>query len=145
MARKYLNDAAIAAIALTASFGVAQAAAPTPPPPPSELAALIKRNADGSLPQRGGIKLTGATPAATSLGWNFKVCTASYVSSPNASAFTVFARNADGTVFFESTSSTTDPVQNELVAACQHAGGGYWINITNTFTLFFDTVLISYP
>ena len=30
MARKYLNDAAIAAMALTASFGVAQAAAPTP-------------------------------------------------------------------------------------------------------------------
>src|ERR1700758_1806134 len=96
-------------------------------PAPSELAAPIKRNADGSLPQRGGVILKGATraapSAAPSLGWNFEVCTASYVSSPNAFAFTVFARNADGTVFFESTSSTTDPVQNELVAACQHAGG----------------------
>jgi hypothetical protein len=66
MAHRYLKDAGIAAIALATSFGVAQAAAPTPPPPPpSELAALIKRNADGSLPQRGGIKLPGATPAAS--------------------------------------------------------------------------------
>jgi hypothetical protein len=145
MAHKYLKDAGIAAIALAASFGVAQAAPPTPPPALSELAPLIKRNADGSLPQRGGIKLTAATPAAPSLGWNFEVCTASYVSSPSASAFTVFARNADGTVFFESTSTTTDPIQNELVAACQHAGGGYWIHVTNTATLFFDTVLIFYP
>jgi hypothetical protein len=146
MAHGYLKDAGIAAIALATSFGVAQAAAPTPPPPPpSELAALIKRNADGSLPQRGGIKLPGATLAATSLGWNFEVCTASFVSSPNAFFFTVFARNADGTVFFESTNLRTDPVQNELVAACQHAGGGYWIHIINTATLFFDTVLIFFP
>jgi hypothetical protein len=145
MARKYLKAAGMAAVVLGGSFGVAQAAPPTPPPAPSELAALIKRNADGSLPQRGGVILKGATRAAASLGWNFEVCTASYVSSPNAFAFTVFARNADGTVFFESTSSTTDPVQNELVAACQHAGGGYWIHIVNPVTLFFDTVLINYP
>src|SRR5262249_24924406 len=106
MARQCPKGAGMAMIVLASSFGVRQAAPPTPPPAPSELAALIKRNADGSLPQRGGIKLTGATPAATSLGWNFKVCTASYVYSPNAFAFTVFARNADGTEFFESTSST---------------------------------------
>jgi hypothetical protein len=149
MARKYLKAAGMAAVVLGGSFGVAQAAPPTPPPAPSELAAPIKRNADGSLPQRGGVILKGATraapSAAPSLGWNFEVCTASYVSSPNAFAFTVFARNADGTVFFESTSSTTDPVQNELVAACQHARGGYWIHIINPVTLFFDTVLINYP
>jgi hypothetical protein len=147
MAHKYLKDAGIAAIALVSSFGVAQAEAPTPPPSASELTALIKPNADGSLPQRGRIILKDSTRAAAALtlGWNFDVCTASFVSSPNALFFTVFARNADGTVFFESTNLRTDPVQNELVAACQHAGRGYWIHIINTATLFFDTVLIFFP
>jgi hypothetical protein len=145
MAHKYLKDAGIAAIAVISSVGVAQAEAPTPPPSTSELTALIKPNADGSLPQRGGALLKGAKRAAISLGWNFEVCTSSLVSSPNTFSFTVFARNADGTFFFESTSSTTDPIQNEFVAACQHAGGGYWIHITSISPLFFDTVLIFYP
>jgi hypothetical protein len=145
MAHKYLKDAGIAAIALVSSFGVAQAEAPTPPPSASELTALIKPNADGSLPQRGRIILKGAKPAALTLGWNFEVCTSSVVASPNSFSFTVFARNADGTAFFESTSRVSDPVQNELVAACQHAGGGYWIHIINPVTLFFDTVVIFYP
>jgi hypothetical protein len=97
------------------------------------------------LPQRGRIILKGAKPAALAIGWNFEVCTASVVSSPNSSSFTVFANNADRTAFFESTNLASNPVQNELVAACQHAGGGYWIHITNTVTAFFDTVSIFYP
>jgi hypothetical protein len=144
MARKHVNVAGMAAAGLASLFGTAQAAAPTPPPE-ENLPALIKPNADGSLPERGRIILKGARPAAVTLGWNFEVCIASIVSSPNAFSFTVFARNADRTSFFESTSSASNPVQNELVAACQHAGGGYWIHITNTVTGFFDTVLIFYP
>lgn len=143
MARKHVKAAGMAAAGLASLLGVAQAA-PTPPPE-ENLFALIKPNADGSLPQRGRIILKGAKPAALTLGWNFEVCTASIVSSPNAFSFTVFARNADGTSFFESTSSASNPIQNELVAACQHAGGGYFIHITNTVTGFFDTVLIVYP
>src|SRR5262245_899170 len=145
MVHNYLKNFGMAVTVLGCSLGVAQAAGTKPPPAPSELTAQIKRNADGSLPQRGGVIPKGAARAAISLGWNFEVCTASFVSSPNAFSFTVVARNADGTEFFESTSSTTDPVQNELVAACQHAGGGYWIHIIDTVTLFFDTVLIFYP
>jgi hypothetical protein len=145
MAHKYLKLARIAVIALVSSFGVAQAAAPSPPPE-ENLPALIKRNADGSLPQRGRIILKGAKGAALTLGWNFKVCTASIVSSPNATSFTVFARNADGTAFFESTSrGASNPIQNELVAACQHAGGGYWVHVTDTSSGLFDDVLIFYP
>jgi hypothetical protein len=143
MARKRVKVAGMAAVGLASLFGIARA---TPTPPPEEnLPALIKPNADGSLPQRGRIILKGARPAATSFGWNFEICTASFVSSPNAFSFTVFARNADGTSFFESTSSASNPLQNELVAACQHAGGGYWIHVINTSSGFFDTVLIFYP
>jgi hypothetical protein len=144
MAHKFLKDAGMAAVVLACSFGVAQAAAPTPPPE-ENFPALIKPNADGSLPERGRIILKGAKPAALTLGWNFEVCTASIVSSPNAFFFTVFARNADGTAFFESTRSASNPVQNELLAACAHAGGGYFIHVTNTVTGFFDTILISFP
>ena len=133
MARKHVKVAGMAVAGLASLFGTAQAAAPTPPPE-ENLFALIKPNADGSLPQRGRIILKGAKPAALTLGWNFEVCTSSVVASPNIFSFTVFARNADGTAFFESTSRVSDPIQNELVAACQHAGGGYWIHIINTAT-----------
>jgi hypothetical protein len=53
MARKHVNVAGMAAAGLASLFGTAQAAAPTPPPE-ENLFALIKPNADGSLPQRGG-------------------------------------------------------------------------------------------
>jgi hypothetical protein len=145
MAHKYLKLARIAAIALVSSFGVAQAEAPTPLPSTSDLTALIKPNADGSLPQRGGAILKGAKRAAISLGWTFEVCTASFVSSPNDFSFTVVARNADGTAFFESANRASNPVQNELVAACQHARGGYFIHITSINPVLFDSVFISYP
>jgi hypothetical protein len=149
MVHKFLKDAGMAAVVLACSFGVAQAAAPTAPPQ-ENLPALIKRNADGSLPQRGRIILKGAKGAALTLGWNFEVCSQSLVSSPNSSSFAVFALNDDGTAFFETSSLASNPVQNELVAACQHVRrasieGGYWIHVTNTSSGFFDAVTIFYP
>jgi len=145
MAYQYLKAAGLSALLLGGACGVAQAATPTSQPAPSDLSAIIKPNADGSFPQRGGAISKGPKAAQFVLGWNFEVCGASQVISPSPSSFTVLALNTDGSMFLETTSATSDPIQNELVAACQNGEGGYWIEITSLSPLLFDSVLIYYP
>jgi hypothetical protein len=142
MSHNYLKTAGMAAIMLGSAFGVTQAATPTPPPDPKELLAQIKRP-DGSLPQSAGGIVKGAKRAAPVLGWNFFVCTASQAFTDGAN-FTVVAHNSDQTFFAWTAGSSSNPIQNELVAACQHAGGGYFLHIINPSGAF-DSVWIFYP
>ena len=132
MAHKHLKNSGIAAIVLGCALGVAQAAGPTPPPiDPSQLQTLLKQ--------------LKPKPGDFSVGWNFKVCNASYLAR-NGGGFILFAENTDGSAIHESsTSQFLSFFQNQLLAACQHAGGGYFVHIIDPSTNAFDDLDIFYP
>jgi hypothetical protein len=140
MARKHLKTSAMAAIVLGCALGVAQAAGPTPPPiDPSQLRTLLKLKPSEPLPSS---RVGRLTPGPTVVGWNFKVCIQSFLA--RTGQFSIFAVNSDGSFFLESsTSQTLSSFQNQLLAACQHAGGGYWVHLINAD--LFDAIAINYP
>jgi hypothetical protein len=144
MAHKHLKTSAMAAIVLGCALGVAQAADPSPPPiNPSQLRTLLKLKPGEPLPSRGGGRLTAGPPLR--VGWNFEICGQSSLSTDGSNVF-VFALNRDGTFFFDSSADGVQTsAQAQLLAACQHAGGGYFVHVFNSATNDFDALAINYP
>ena len=144
MAHKHLKTSAMAAIVLGCALGVAQAATPSPLPiDPSQLRTLLKLEPGVPIPPTGGLRVNSTASIVT--GFNFFVCSQSS-SFTNGTVFFVFASNKDGSLFFAtSTSADQTSFQAQLLAACQHAGGGYFLNITNLTTFAFNDIAISYP
>jgi hypothetical protein len=141
MAHKDLKASAMAAIVLGCALGVAHAAGSPPPPiDPSQLRTLLKLKPSEPLPPRGGGRLT-AGPALP-VGWNFEICGQSFLSG--GSNVFVIAFNRDGTFFFDRSGGVQTSGQAQLLAACQHAGGGYFVHIINS-TNDFDALAINYP
>ena len=145
MAHKHLKNSGIAAIVLGCALGVAQAAGTTSPPiDPSQLRTLLKLKPGDPIPQRGGGRVTPGP--STVVGWNFKVCIQSYLARNTTNGFLLFAENSDGSFFHESsTNQFLSFFQNQLLAACQHAGGGYFVHIIDPSTNAFDDLDIFYP
>jgi hypothetical protein len=143
MAHEYLKASAMAAIVLGCALGVAHAASTSPPPiMPSQLRTLLKLKAGEPVPQRGGGRL--AAGPALPVGWNFEICAQSQVSTDGSNVF-VIAFNRDGTFFFDRSGGVQTSGQAQLLAACQHAGGGYFVNIINPATNDFNALAINYP
>jgi hypothetical protein len=95
-------------------------------------------------PSSGGGRLTPGP--SNVVGWNFKVCNQSYLARAPSGRFLLFAENSDGSFFVESsTSQILSFFQNQLLAACQHAGGGYWVHVDNPEGNLFDAIDIYYP
>ena len=148
MAHKHLKNSGIAAIVLGCALGVAQAAGTTSPPiDPSQLQTLLnllKPKPGVPLSQTGGGRLTPGP--SNVVGWNFKICTESFSTTAAGGSLTgTFAVNSDGSFFAERSSGVHETVQAQLLAACQHAGGGYWVHVLDPTTNVFDYVLIYYP
>src|ERR1700730_11380182 len=135
MAHKHLKNSGMAAIVLRCALGVAQAADQSPPPLDASqlrtLHSLLNPKSGAPLPQMGGGRLSPGANLPT--GWNFEICTQSFFQT-NGSTFTVFAVNRDGTFFFQSTGGGQGTIQTQLLAACQHAGGGYFVHIIDSST-----------
>ena len=144
MAYKHLKTSAMAAIVLGYALGVAHAAGSSPPPiDPSQLRTVLKLKPGEPLPSSGGGRLTPGP--STVVGWNFKVCVQSFLAR-NGGGFILFAENSDGSFFHEaSTSQFLSFFQNQLLAACQHAGAGYWVHVDNPEGGLFDAIAINYP
>ena len=141
MAHKDLKASAMVAIVLGCALGVAHAAGSPPYPiDPSQL--RIKLKPGEPIPPRGGGRLTAGS--ALPVGWNFEICKASSVSTDGLNIF-VTAVNRDGTFFFDSSSGAQTSAQAQLLAACQHAGGGYFVHVFNSATNDFDALAINYP
>ena len=143
MAQKHLKNSGMAAIVLGCALGVAHAAGSPPYPiDPSQFRALLKLKPGEPVPQRGGGRL--AAGPSLPAGWNFEICKASSVSTDGLNIF-VTAVNRDGTFFFDSSRDAQTSAQAQLLAACQHAGGGYFVRIINPATNDFDAPAINYP
>jgi hypothetical protein len=143
MAHEHVKTSGMAAIVLSCALGLAQAADPYPPLiNPSQLRTLLKLKPGEPIPPRGGGRLTPGP--SLPVGWNFEICRQSSVGTDGSNIF-VFALNGDGTLFFDSSRGVQTSVQAQLLAACQHAGGGYFVHIINPATNDFDDLAINYP
>jgi hypothetical protein len=136
-----ISGAAIG-FALALLFGSAAHAQSAQPPMPT-LSQLLKLRE--SIP---GKKPLVQPKSILPNGWNYRVCTESFMYTNGTSAG-MFITNTDQSGieigFSRQAPSLETAIQADFIAACQHAPRGYWVHITDATRVSFDAILIDYP